>query len=134
MFASVSNFVLSFQLYLFAICLISLYLTLTAIQFQFSVPLLGCCLLKFIYSFLILKEKISQEALNCLSFDILRHTQGTNGAWTFNFYLYLTYFQCSCNSRIINKIGSTIKKQSRISDSNLSQLSVFNYQPDGIYP
>ena len=70
MFPLLSNFVLSFQLYSFPIFLISFYLILTAIQFQLSVPLFSCCLLEFIYSFMIVKEKNIQEALNCLSFEI----------------------------------------------------------------
>ena len=69
MFPSVSNFVLSFQLYSFPIFLTSFYLILTAIQFQFSIPLLGCCLLKFIYLFMILKEMNITESSELLSFD-----------------------------------------------------------------
>ena len=57
MFPLLSNFVLSFQLYSFPIVLISFYLILTAIQFQLSVLLLSYCLLEFIYSFMIVKEK-----------------------------------------------------------------------------
>ena len=53
----VSNLVLSFQLYLFPIFLISFYSLLIAIKIQFSVTLLSC-LLKFIYLFTIL-EKIN---------------------------------------------------------------------------
>ena len=47
--ALVSNFVLSFQPFLFPIFLISFYMI------QISVPSLGC-LLQFIYSLMILKE------------------------------------------------------------------------------
>ena len=52
----VSNFVLSFQFYLFPIFLRPFYLILTAFPFQFSVPLLSCHPLQLIYSFMISKE------------------------------------------------------------------------------
>ena len=68
MFPLVSNFVLSFQLFISDISHI-FYLILTAIQFQFSIPLLGCCLLKFIYSVMILKEINITERSELLSFD-----------------------------------------------------------------
>ena len=57
MFPFLSNFVLSFQLYSSQIFLIPFYLILIAFQFQLSVPLLSCCLLEFIYSFMTVKEK-----------------------------------------------------------------------------
>ena len=57
MFPLVSNFVLSFILALFMLIFpISFYFILIATQFHFSVPLFSCCLLQFIYSFMILKE------------------------------------------------------------------------------
>ena len=66
----VSTFVLLFQLYLFRMLFIPFYLVLTAFQFRFSVPVLGCCLPKFIHSFMILKEINMTGSLNCVSFDI----------------------------------------------------------------
>ena len=70
MFPSVSNFVLSFQLDSFLILLIFFYLILTPVEFQFSMPLRGCCLPKFICSFMmILKEINIPESSELLSFD-----------------------------------------------------------------
>ena len=47
----------------------SFYLILTAIQFQFSMPLLGFCLLKLINLFVILKEMNITENSELLSFN-----------------------------------------------------------------
>ena len=61
---------------LFLIFLVYFNLFLPSIWFQSSVPLLGFCLFKFIYSFIIFKEIIfiiGSIVLNCLSFDIPKY-------------------------------------------------------------
>ena len=73
MFPLVSNSVLSFQLYSFPVFLTFFFcLILTAVQLQFLVPLLGCCLPKFMYSFMILKEINITESSELLFFDFLK--------------------------------------------------------------
>ena len=56
-----------------------------------------------------------------------------NLAWIFNFQPLYDVFQCIYNSRIINEIGSPIKKKSPISDSNPRQLLASDYQSNVMY-